>query len=151
VQYETNSFAFGARGGIFTTSTPAAANTASNDSANFASRSRIRSRKLLIRSPRSMTTLRACWVVHSAVGWPVTPTICTRRVAISITNKTYNRRSAMVSTWKKSVANSPDACAGRNVRQLVSTSRGAGPILPAARIRRMVLAPTRWPRPTSSP
>jgi hypothetical protein len=37
----------------------------------------------------------------------------------------------------------PAACVRRKVRQLVSTSRGAGPILPAARIRRMVPAPTR--------
>jgi hypothetical protein len=35
----------------------------------------------------------------------------------------------MVSRWKKSAASSPAACVRRNVRQLVSTSRGAGPIL----------------------
>src|SRR6266536_3369552 len=52
---------------------------------------------------------------------------------------------------EKSVASSPEACARRNVRQLVSTSRGAGPILAAARIRRIVRAPTRCPSPTSSP
>jgi hypothetical protein len=49
----------------------------------------------------------------------------------------------MVSMWKKSVANSPDARARRKARQLVSMSRGAGPILPVARTRRMVPAPTR--------
>lgn len=47
---------------------------------------------------------------------------------------------------KMSVVNSPAAWVRRNVRRMVSTSRGAGPILPAARIRRMVPAPTRWPR-----
>ncbi len=54
-------------------------------------------------------------------------------------------------TLMKSVASSPDAWVCRKVRQLVSTSRGAGPILAAARMRRMVPAPTRWPSPTSSP
>ena len=29
------------------------------------------------RSPRSMTRLRACWVVHGPSGWPVTPRTCT--------------------------------------------------------------------------
>ena len=77
-------------------------------------------------------------VVHPAVGWAVTPSMWTRRVAISITINTYSRRSVMVSIWKRSVANSPDACVRKKVRQLASTTRGAGPILPAARIRRIV-------------
>src|SRR4051812_40145273 len=66
--------------------------------ANFESRSRIRNRKPPIRSPRSITRLRPCWVIHSAVGWAVTPRICTRRVAISITTSTYSRRRVIVST-----------------------------------------------------
>ena len=48
----------------------------------------IRNRNAAARSPRSITTLRACWVVHAAVGWAVTPRMCTRRVAISMTNST---------------------------------------------------------------
>jgi hypothetical protein len=39
----------------------------------------------VLRSPKSVTRLRACWVVQAAVGWAVTPRMCTRRVAISIT------------------------------------------------------------------
>jgi len=35
----------------------------------------------------------------------------TRRVAIRMTNSTYNRRNVTVSRWKKSAASSPDACA----------------------------------------
>ena len=54
-----------------------------------------------------------------------------------------SRRRVMVSMWTKSVPNSPAAWVRRKVRQLVSASRGAGPILAAARIRRMVPAPTR--------
>jgi hypothetical protein len=66
-----------------------------------------------------------------------------RLVAISMTTSTYSLSRLMVSTWKKSAANSPHAYAGRKVRQLVSRSRGAGPVLPAARTRRMAPAPTR--------
>ena len=29
--------------------------------------------------------LRACWVSHAPVGWAVTPRMCTRRVACSMT------------------------------------------------------------------
>ena len=55
---------------------------------NLASRSRIKNRNAAARPPRSITTLRACWVTHAAVGWAVTPRMCTRRVAISMTNST---------------------------------------------------------------
>jgi hypothetical protein len=43
---------------------------------------------------------------------------------------------------KKSIANKPVAWPRRNVRQVVSTVRGAGPIRQAARMRRIVPAPT---------
>ena len=43
-------FARGVRGGIFTTSMPSEANTASNAAVNLESRSRIRKRKAVIRS-----------------------------------------------------------------------------------------------------
>lgn len=49
------------------------------------------------------------------------------------------------------MASSPVAWTRRNVRQPVSTPRGGGPVRAAARIRRIVPAPTRWPSPTSSP
>jgi hypothetical protein len=68
-----------------------AANTASNDPANLESRSRIRNRKAPVRSPRSITRLRAICVVHPAVGCSVTPRMWTRLVVISITNSTYSR------------------------------------------------------------
>jgi hypothetical protein len=51
------------------------------------SRSRIRTRKALIWSPRSVRRLRAAWVVHAAVGCAVTPSRWTRRVWTSITNR----------------------------------------------------------------
>jgi hypothetical protein len=71
------------------------------------SRSRMRNRNLLARSPRSIITLRACWATQSPVGWAVTPSRWTRRVATSITTSRYSRRSKTVSRWKKSIANKP--------------------------------------------
>src|SRR5215813_6968652 len=46
----------------------------------------------------------------------VTPRMCTARVWISITNKTYRRWSSTVSTCRKSQARIPDAWAARNCR-----------------------------------
>ena len=114
-------------GGVLTRSMPSALSTASKDAVYFESRSRIRNRNAAVRSPRSRR-FRACWVVHTAVGWAVTPRIWTRRLVISMTNSTYSRRRVIVSTWKKSVASSPDAWVRRNVRHVVSMPRGAGPI-----------------------
>jgi len=44
-----------------------------------------------------------------------------------------------------------DACAARNCRQVGDARRGAGRSPAAARIRRIVPSPIRYPRPTSSP
>src|SRR5262249_34218431 len=89
VQCETNGFALGARGGIFSTSTPAAMNSASNAPVNFASRSRSRNRRGSARSARSISGLRAAWLTHAPVGCEVTPARCTLRRSNSITNSTY--------------------------------------------------------------
>jgi hypothetical protein len=58
----------GVRGGILTMSMPSEVKTASKAAVNFESRLRIRKRKALTRSPRSIRRLRAAWVVQSAVG-----------------------------------------------------------------------------------
>jgi hypothetical protein len=94
----------------------------------------------MIRSPSSMARFLTTCVVHAPLECAVTPRTCTRRVVTSVTNSTYSRRRLIVSTWKKSHANSPVAWARRNARQ--SVSRGAGPRRVAARIRRIVPAPT---------
>src|SRR2546429_2301908 len=60
----------------------------SSAAVNLLSRSRIRNLKVLARSPRSMSKLRACWAVQAPVGCAVTPRIWTVRVSISITNRT---------------------------------------------------------------
>src|SRR3954454_16591945 len=70
-------FARGHRGGIFTVSIPAPASTASNDTVNWPARSRTRNRKAVERSSRSISRLRACWVVQAPVGWLVVPRMCT--------------------------------------------------------------------------
>jgi hypothetical protein len=56
----------------------------------------------------------------------------------------------MVSRVKKSVASSPVAWARRKVRHPVSLRHGAEPSRAAARMRRIVLTPTRCPSPASS-
>src|SRR5207248_3072536 len=56
------------RGGLLTMSMPSEAKTASKAAVNFESRSRMRKRKALTRSPRSIRRLRAAWVVQTAVG-----------------------------------------------------------------------------------
>ena len=40
-----------------------------------------------VRSPRSISRLRACWVIQSPVGWAVIPARCTRRRSCSITTR----------------------------------------------------------------
>lgn len=67
------SVALGLRGGIFTTSIPAAGSTAPNPSVNWPARSRTRNRNRVARSPRSISRFRACCTVHAPSGWAVTP------------------------------------------------------------------------------
>jgi hypothetical protein len=70
--------------------------------------------------------LRACWVTQPLLGLAVTPARWTRRVSSSMKNKTYSRRSQIVSTVKKSHATIPAACWRRNACQVVVVGRGAG-------------------------
>jgi hypothetical protein len=94
-----------AAGGIFTALMPASARAVSNAPVNCPIRSRTRYRKPAARSPRSITRLRICWVVHRPSGFAVTPRMCTYRESTSITKKQYRRcRVTAQSTWKKSAA-----------------------------------------------
>ena len=81
-------FARGAWGGVRMIRMSAPAKTASNAVVNLLSRSRIRNRNRSARSPRSMSRLRACWVIQAPVGWAVIPARCTRRRPCSITTRT---------------------------------------------------------------
>lgn len=117
----------GARSGVLTTSMPSAASTTSKDPANFVIP--ITDQEPQVPGPLAEVhdQIAAICVVKAPVGSSGTPRICTRRVTTSMTNNTYSRRTAMVSMWKKSAASRPAACARSKVRQLVSTSPGAGP------------------------
>jgi len=74
-----------------------AVKTASKAALNLASRSRMRNRKPRLASSRSMSRLRAYWVSQAPVGWAVTPRMCTRRVACSMTKTAYSRCRVIVS------------------------------------------------------
>src|SRR5262249_47487753 len=139
------------RGGVCTIRTPSLAKTSSNAAVNLASRSRMRNRSEPIRSPLSISRLRACWAVHARSGWPVTRRMCTLRVAISMTNSTYRRLRKTVSTVKKSHASKPSAGARRKACQEVSRPPGAGRYRRERRIRRTVASLTWWPRRVGSP
>jgi hypothetical protein len=64
---------------------------------------------------------------------------------------TYRRWSRTVSTWKKSAARIPSACADRNCRQVRSARRGAGSTPARLRSSHTVLGATRYPSCASSP
>jgi hypothetical protein len=72
-------FARGARAGLVRIRMPSAAKTASNAGVNRESRSRSRNVRVEARSARSISRLRAAWVVHAPVGWALAPAKDTRR------------------------------------------------------------------------
>ncbi|MGH9054527.1 MAG: hypothetical protein ACRDYY_01455 [Acidimicrobiales bacterium] len=55
--------------GVLIASTPIEANTASNDEANFVSRSRTRKRKRRPVSSRSLAKVRATWLTEGCRDW----------------------------------------------------------------------------------
>jgi hypothetical protein len=74
--------------------------------------------------PRPAPALPACTATrspcrraptHGPFGRPAMPRTCTRRVSSSSTKNTNSRRNRTVSTWKKSQASSPCACARSRV------------------------------------
>jgi hypothetical protein len=145
------SFARGVWTGVLITRVPFPVKRPSNAAVNLLSRSRMMNLNRPARSPRSRRRWRTCWAVQAPVGCAVTPRMCTARVWISITTSTYKRRNVTVSTCRKSHAKMPYACVIRNCRHVGDARRGAGPSPAAARIRRIVPASTRYPRPGSSP
>ena len=71
-----------------------------------------------------MSRVRACWATQSAVGRPVTPRMCTSRLACSTPAKQYSLVRSTVSQWKKSHAKTPLAWARRNSAQVGPERRG---------------------------
>ena len=96
---------------------------------------------------RSMSRLRACWVSQAPVGCAVTPRMCTRRVACSMTKNAYSRRRVIVSRWNRPHARIACAWARRNSDQGGPARRGAGSTPAAWRIVQTVEAPIWTPRP----
>jgi hypothetical protein len=78
------------------------------------SRSRMRKRARQPASCRSIGRLRMAWVTQAAVGWPVAPRMRMRRVACSMTARTYSRVPVNVAVSKKSAARMALACERRN-------------------------------------
>lgn len=101
-------------------------------------------------SPRDMLRLRACWTVQAPLGWAVMPARNTWRRPSSMKNSTYSRCSLTVSTWKKSPANTPDACEWRNSVH-DGPRRGAGPRRSARMMLRTEVADTATPSLEHSP
>lgn len=81
----------------------------------------------------------------------VEPARWTRRLPISMKKSTYSRRSAIVSTVKKSTASMLAACARKNAHQERPPREPAGPRPASRRIFFTVVADTATPRPFSSP
>ena len=131
----------GARTGVLMMRMSMAVKTASKAVVNLASRSRMRNRKRRPASSRSMSRLRACWVSQAPVGWAVTPRMCTRRVACSMTKNAYSRRRVMVSRWNRSQARIACAWARRNSVHDGPARRGEGSMPALCRIFQTVEAP----------
>jgi hypothetical protein len=130
---------------------PSAAKTASNPLVNRESRSRSRNFRVVARSPRSISRLRAAWVVHAPLGCALTPTRNVRREPCATAISAEIRLSNTVSTGTKSTARTALACAVRNCLQLGPDRRGAGSMPASCRICHTVEAAMRWPSRTSSP
>jgi hypothetical protein len=95
--------------------------------------------------------LRPCCVVHSPVGCSVTPRMRIRRVACSITARTWAWVPSSRSAVKKSQARIASAWERRNCDQVGPVRRGAGSMPLAFRISHTVDAATLTPSPASSP
>ena len=78
----------------------------------------------------SMIRLRACWAARAPSGCGVTPRMCTRRVATSMTNSTYHRLRKTVSTMKKSPASSPSAGGAQESAPAGARTAWRGPVPP---------------------
>ena len=132
---------------------PALARSASKDAVNCPPRSRTRNRKSSARSPRSISRLRICCVVHGSSGSR------SRRGYAHTGSRPRSRRSST------GAARSPRSPRGRSRPQALSRLARAGTsatsyrwaapapgeIFSALRTRRIVDALTPWPNLSSSP
>jgi predicted CoA-binding protein len=100
---------------------------------------------------RSMARLRAAWVTQAVVGCAVAPRTRMRRVACSMTARTYRLVPVSVTVSMKSAASSVWACQRSKVAQVVVVRSGEGSMPASRRICQTVEAATLIPRVSSSP
>jgi hypothetical protein len=99
---------------------------------------------------RQRAILVAC-VTQAAVGCAVAPRIRIRRLACSITARTYIRAPVNVTASKKPAARMASTCERRNTAQLSEVRSGAGSIPASLRISQTADAATLMPNTSSSP
>jgi hypothetical protein len=136
---------------LSTTLIPASASTASNNAGNLPSRSRMRYLALDPASSRSMTRFLATCATQEAFGWAVAARIRIRRVACSITARTYIRAPLTVTVSTKSQASRASACERRKSAHVLDDRSGAGSIPASRRISQTVDAATFTPSTSISP
>jgi hypothetical protein len=100
---------------------------------------------------RSMTRFLARCVVQAAVGWAVAPRMRTRRVACSMTAKTYSRAPVRVRVSKTSAARIACAWPRRKAARVCRSRWGAGSMPVFLRISQAVEGAILMPRVASSP
>jgi hypothetical protein len=88
IQRSAKAFAFGALIGVRITRIPSDTKTGSKERQNLASRSRMRKPICVPSSARLITRFLACWVTNEESGLVVATVTCTRRVPISMKNRT---------------------------------------------------------------
>jgi hypothetical protein len=98
-----------------------------------------------------MARLRAAWVTQVVVGCAVAPRIRMRRVACSMTARTYSLAPVSVTVSMKPAASSAWACQRRKVAQVVVVRSGEASTPASRRICQTVEAATLTPRVSSSP
>jgi len=98
-----------------------------------------------------MARFRAVWVTQAAVGCAVTPRIRIRRVACSMTARTYIVAPVSVVVSKKSAAMMAWAWERRNAAHVLLVRSGAGSTPASFKISQTVDAATFTPSTSSSP
>jgi hypothetical protein len=144
-------FIRGIRTPLRTTAIPTSARTASTNSGNLPSRSRIRNRARQPASSRSMTRFLTACVTHPAVACAMAPRIRIRRLPCSITANRYIRVPVRVTVSRKSQASKASAWERRKSAQVLAARSGAGSIPASFNICHTVDAATFTPSTSSSP
>lgn len=138
----------GARGGVVIGSIPEPSNTVSKAGEYWPAPSWTTNRNGLSTLVRKF---RAAWVVQAPVGVAVFPARCTRRVPISMKNRTWRRWRVAVSTEQKSVAITARAWVRMNCAHVGPVRLGVGSSPASRRIFHTLEGATVSPRRNGSP